>query len=737
NQTFVNPILSNTRPINFPSLGPFPFGRNGSLENSNGTDYFDEDDPSLYYPPAYSFVYKNNYSNPVPPGPIVPGIVLPPPPEQFSRLEKEEKITTSSPPPSTTYLPTRHRIYSTTSVPTTISTTTAIPHRQVITKISEYTPKTITITPIPTTVPTPIQTKTVVRFPPSPPPTPISSVTPPVEPVPVPVAVPVPIYPSNHYQTERPSIVSFVPTTPSSTTDTLSKSNPIYYEYVEAKRKPTTSNVIDDFLSTTNKPPVSERPVKLYPANKRPSKGQNHRHYLPANRPFIQENIVYITPKPEVRYKPPTHVTLYKPRPLENFENEVNAIRETLRYYQNQQLRDNNIPRTPKAKTVYEYSFDATKNLQPVQPIANDDFKPPTEFDDQPFQPMVTYSPPVDDENSFRAVAFDKVDSKTQEQPQPKYQTSTTLIPVEPEAQYQRTSQGRSKKLRLTAKYLEQPLVASYQRQQQQQDPRISQEFQSTPRTILTTQAPWASIDESRITDYRHPQQQREQYERVQIPYKNRFPGYYYGPPQPPIRQNNRFYDEPFQGPVRKIINYRPLLPPAQQHQQQQSPVWSLENDTYVNYAPNRPPLNPEAEFIDPYQTIPLNPYRNQGPRLPLPPLSHQSQYYAPPQRLSPSLRQQQQPHSLHRDILVNYRQPLPPLNPESEYISHPQVVRNQPQQVYRENDYRQLPNVGEQGNVYYITPKYRRAFNSNNNNNNNNNNKNNNANTGGENNGK
>lgn len=72
-----NPIFSPSFP---PILGPPPL---------NIT--FDEDDQSLFYPPKYDFVYAQENSTRVPPGPLVPGIVLPPPPNFFGPLEKPEK----------------------------------------------------------------------------------------------------------------------------------------------------------------------------------------------------------------------------------------------------------------------------------------------------------------------------------------------------------------------------------------------------------------------------------------------------------------------------------------------------------------------------------------------------------------------------------------------------------------------------------------------------------------------
>uniref|UniRef100_A0AAG5DR92 Uncharacterized protein n=1 Tax=Anopheles atroparvus TaxID=41427 RepID=A0AAG5DR92_ANOAO len=94
NRTYSNPFLKLPPPG--PPLGP-PLGSRpplGSLDDvpdnrtGGGLPPFgappaDEDDPSLYYPPPYTFEYRGNYTNPVPPGPLVPGIILPPPPNFF------------------------------------------------------------------------------------------------------------------------------------------------------------------------------------------------------------------------------------------------------------------------------------------------------------------------------------------------------------------------------------------------------------------------------------------------------------------------------------------------------------------------------------------------------------------------------------------------------------------------------------------------------------------------------
>jgi hypothetical protein len=59
---------------------------------SNQTDY-DDEDQSIYYPPPYSFIYSQDNSTDIPPGPLVPGIILPPPPDFFSSIDEKKSTT--------------------------------------------------------------------------------------------------------------------------------------------------------------------------------------------------------------------------------------------------------------------------------------------------------------------------------------------------------------------------------------------------------------------------------------------------------------------------------------------------------------------------------------------------------------------------------------------------------------------------------------------------------------------
>ncbi|XP_071447583.1 uncharacterized protein [Hetaerina americana] len=128
------PQFIGGHPGNFPpGSGPPPgpwVPANGSLpagppppfpppQQANLTDPFDEDDPSLYYPPPYDFYYKGDNTTQIPPGPLVPGIVLPPPPDFFSPLNEKG---VAEGPPRTTSTPGPRYLPAVEEVPTTFRT---------------------------------------------------------------------------------------------------------------------------------------------------------------------------------------------------------------------------------------------------------------------------------------------------------------------------------------------------------------------------------------------------------------------------------------------------------------------------------------------------------------------------------------------------------------------------------------------------------------------------------------
>ncbi|XP_053682741.1 uncharacterized protein LOC128733137 isoform X2 [Sabethes cyaneus] len=88
---YLPPILGDTHNATSPLFFLNTSIISQSFDDKNKTD-IDEEDQSLYYPPPYSFVYNNTYDNQVLPGPIVPGIILPPPPNLFAALDDNEKV---------------------------------------------------------------------------------------------------------------------------------------------------------------------------------------------------------------------------------------------------------------------------------------------------------------------------------------------------------------------------------------------------------------------------------------------------------------------------------------------------------------------------------------------------------------------------------------------------------------------------------------------------------------------
>lgn len=97
------------------TVGPFypalPPGTVYLPAPNNQSEYEDEDQ-SIYYPPPYSFQYKQDNDSAVPAGPLVPGIILPPPPNFFASLDDEEKKpkkTTTTEVPETTTYPSRRK----------------------------------------------------------------------------------------------------------------------------------------------------------------------------------------------------------------------------------------------------------------------------------------------------------------------------------------------------------------------------------------------------------------------------------------------------------------------------------------------------------------------------------------------------------------------------------------------------------------------------------------------------
>uniref|UniRef100_A0A1B0DAF0 Uncharacterized protein n=1 Tax=Phlebotomus papatasi TaxID=29031 RepID=A0A1B0DAF0_PHLPP len=369
NATFANPFI-NPPPFFGPGFPPPPFFINGSLENINMTE-FDEDDPSLYYPPPYSFTYKSNYSNPVPPGPLVPGIVLPPPPNFFSRLEGDRKATTTRPPvyPSRTTKLSKH----TTTKPavTKLTTTTRAPiipghvelHKVHIPRYKDrenvvvsFHPTTSTTTTT-TTPPTTTTSTTVKSI------TTLKKVT-----------------------NSTPNVIQFIPKIKHPSDDLFRGSNPIYFEYFDARKSPNAYLPPVPESTTPAPPPTPIIPVRTVGSREKPrpipvysehTTTEAPAIYLPEVNGFDYDKYLYITPQPEIqpngytnfgslgldyRQQLPKATKISTKPPIGSFNQEIETIRQTLKYYKNRiPVEVTQLPRTPKAKAVYEYSFDAVE----------------------------------------------------------------------------------------------------------------------------------------------------------------------------------------------------------------------------------------------------------------------------------------------------------------------------------------------------------------------------------------
>ncbi|XP_040173716.1 proline-rich extensin-like protein EPR1 isoform X2 [Anopheles arabiensis] len=317
NRTYSNPFLKLPPPALYagpPAGGSLDEARNRTAGLPPGLD---EDDPSLYYPPPYTFEYRGNYTNPVPPGPLVPGIILPPPPNFFILKPAGGSNGTSVRPPTTT-------------------TTTDRP------KGTKPPKQYVSVRPHPTT--------TVAPPPPPPPPPSVNSVAP-AKIVPsrveiqkavlktfVPVlevygAPPKPAKPAAKRPRPKPTVASVATATPAQTPSTkLHKIQP--EQPAGGQRQPVYAEYFDVRTSTV-RPPVSWSDVGV-PAGT----PQLPRTYLPVGKVEQARPVA-----------PPDYLAGpgYGYSPIEQFHREVQTIRQTLQIYEKANRLSGKGGRTSKA----------------------------------------------------------------------------------------------------------------------------------------------------------------------------------------------------------------------------------------------------------------------------------------------------------------------------------------------------------------------------------------------------
>ncbi|XP_055616236.1 uncharacterized protein LOC129762212 [Toxorhynchites rutilus septentrionalis] len=350
NQTFSNPFLN---------LPPFPPSQ-GSFDQQNGTE-IDEDDPSLYYPPPYSFVYKSNYSNPVSPGPLVPGIILPPPPNFFAPLEDgKQSLKTQMNPVSNKIKdskPRSHPKNTTSSSPLVTTQRTRL--SKVSTSLKPTNNRTVKIE-------TPnynieIEKINVKAFDPRNETIVQNDVRPTSnQPEPL-VANPTKKRPrpKNPTQVKKPTQEMNTPIAPPliSLNQHNAGGNPIYFEYFDARTPTlqfydeyslttplpfiTTIADVDPYTTTTIRPHIDKPTNK----NRPPSKT-----YLPSKN----KDVPYVDPD----------IDNYRYKSMQEFDREIETIRQTLRFYENSVSLISNL-RTPKKRPVYDVGYDANQARPP------------------------------------------------------------------------------------------------------------------------------------------------------------------------------------------------------------------------------------------------------------------------------------------------------------------------------------------------------------------------------------
>lgn len=642
------PWLFNSNPQD-DLLKHFPFNLPLPDQLLNRTEDFDEDDPSLFYPPPYSFVYKSNYTNLAPVGPLVPGIILPPPPNFFSVYDPEEEkkpiktpldaykrikeiqlknrlsaTSTPSPPKSTTngYIrdftrktkipsssttvaPTK--LYKT-KLPSTVRPTTILHHTTTAPELSQFKTHhfdTTTLRLHPVYVPT---TKLYTST--------FSTTTQ------APSPSPPPVVPLKQYQK-----------------DYGTQAHPIYFEYFDARtanpfvgpayeyNSPSSTSSTTSTLPpyVLNQQKVHKKPKQFYPPQFISST------ISPAN---IDAKYLFVTPKPDIfgsvnsphAYLPTstespsynTAIPIQKPLVLKPvFDDEIAAIKQTLDYYKSGTKKQ----KPQKVKAVYEFSFEASKHKNQEE-----------------FKPMIGYPQvkPLDTKYSHYEELL-KTNS---------YFPTTT----EGGMKYYRTKQSAT--LPPSKKIIDgSPMMYG---QKLRQQPSHNYHIRPIFKEVVTS-----------------PQQSQPQ--KIIV-----YPSLAHEPQSVPggYRINS------------KNVKYRnQQSQPQQQFYGPASEVVSLLNDTLVNYKQPQRPINPFSESID-VSRFPSNrpPVQNSPPAF-FPQSYPQPSFYHPPPPQSPFYPQRpiQQQHSQHYQQHHNpFDYPLiSQINPDSVHIT----FYNRPMEKTRQDE--------------------------------------------------
>lgn len=682
NFTFSNPFLS-PRPEHIPGgfvgppppfgppFGPYPFMPNGSLENSNFTDFIDEEDPSFYYPPPYSFVYKPNYTNPVEPGPLVPGIILPPPPNFFGRLTSTRKGATNG---TSTSRPFKQILRPVVSRPTTststTSTTTVLPITYKTVSWKNTRPSKAYVSNLIHST-TPVSTTTTARLP-------IVKVT-------------------QLKKVVGPETLAFVSKDAIGLDPLIAgKGKPIYYEYFDAREKSRP-------ITTTPRSPTTQAYPRPYNA------------YLPI-KPSNYEKYSHNSPKP----KDPTSINVVKLEDYRNdallattpekaFTSEIENIRHTIDFFKSQQQQNaatTQVPsptvvafptRNPKTKGIFDYSYDRV----PMKTSNDKAFAPPTEFDSTPFKPMVHYSPPLNANNGFKGIPYTTVptvssaavassSTTTTEAPFTSFFVNDKFAskPYSGRVQYIPIDTSVLRSLPITTK---DPYNQYYKTLpvEKNVDSIHSNLKYSTARPLIGSQPvstvqPWLSIEKQVLREVQ-PKEINVQiqshtptvgtntapYESAYVDAKSVIPHpvdtfYYRQPPPYSISFQHQTATHPTLSPVKSaqqnayLRQIEMLRQEIERYPNQYHVQVANTSRPFVNYRQARPLGHPNPNIISSYRWE-----ANRFPQL--------SDVISPNYGAGGTNQQQRLPapqvQTLHKDIYVNYKYPLPPIDPDSEFL--------------------------------------------------------------------
>lgn len=648
-------------------LKHFPFNLPLPDQALNRTEDFDEDDPSLFYPPPYSFVYKINYTNLAPVGPLVPGIILPPPPDFFSVYNPEEDkkpIKT----PLDAYkrikeIQLKNRLSATTS-----TTTEQPPKSSTVSYIRDFTRK--TKPPTSTVTPTKLYyTKTTTFRPSTIPSTTVSpkeifnykthhydTTTLRLHPVYIPSSVSTKLY-SSTTSTTTASPISLEPHTQSIKQfqkDYGTQHHPIYFEYFDARTANPLNGNGNPFIgpeydtsygqsttsSTLPPPVVFNSPAK---ANKKPKSFYPPQFISttisPAN---VDAKYLFVTQKPDIfgaiiaPQKYPvvtdtpisynTALPVQKPlilKPVGKFEDEIAAIRHTLDYYGGSKHKHT---QKPKVKAVYEFSFEASKHKTQPQPSQEE------------FQPMLSY-----DQKNAHLSELIKTNS---------YFPTTT----EPTMKYYRTKQSATLPVKMKNPHMDAtaaPQSMPYGQKLRQQN--LNYYVRPIFKEVVTS--PHQSQQSQKIIIY--PSQSAHDGQSQSAPIDQH--GYRINSKKHRMQQQQ----QQFYGPA--------------------SEVASLLNDTLVNYRQPQRPINPYSEFID-VSRFPQN----------SPPRPQNNPPYVPPQNIYPQHLPPQFPHQTGQFFPGPFQRPIPQQQPHNfhhggqhpsldlvKYESYPLISQINPESVH------------------------------------------------------